>query len=236
MDNRREYMRHRSRIQHFIKRAEKRGYDFSGFQLPAIPERITKKDVKKLQNLTPEKLYKKAEITEGTNISKRDKTNRKRRKRNDKGPGVAQPPNIADPKNVPDDVYTVLENVEEEIRNFTPKSLWYQTKPHKGKSFVDTKTDEKNRVNAILNGAISQLGREAVAINLSNNASEVNNLIQEILYGSGSVEGNFRNARTQVNFDIIRFSAICYGRPLTLSESIALTESQEENEEYSDES
>lgn len=48
------------RIKQFIKRAEKRGYDFPDYVLPEKPQRITKKTLEKLESLTPENLYKKA--------------------------------------------------------------------------------------------------------------------------------------------------------------------------------
>ena len=53
---------------------------------------------------------------------------------------------------------------------------------------------------------------------------EANTLVQEILYGSGDREGNFKDGRTQVNFDLARFSAIIMGRPLTVDESKDLAE------------
>ena len=55
-----EYRHQRRRIQQFMRRAEKRGYQFSQNALPDRPKRITEKSVKRLQELTPEKLYKKA--------------------------------------------------------------------------------------------------------------------------------------------------------------------------------
>lgn len=56
-----EYRHQRRRIQQFMRRAEKRGYQFSPNALPDRPKRITEKSVKRLQELTPEKLYKKAQ-------------------------------------------------------------------------------------------------------------------------------------------------------------------------------
>lgn len=49
------------RIKQFIRRAEKRGYQFSENVLPQQPKRITKQSVERLRKLTPEQLYKKAE-------------------------------------------------------------------------------------------------------------------------------------------------------------------------------
>lgn len=55
-----EYRKQRRRVQQFLRRAEKRGYQFDENVLPSTPKRITKKAVERLQKLTPEKLYKKS--------------------------------------------------------------------------------------------------------------------------------------------------------------------------------
>lgn len=55
------YKKQVRRIKQFIRRAEKRGYQFSENVIPQQPKRITKKSVERLRKLTPEQLYKKAE-------------------------------------------------------------------------------------------------------------------------------------------------------------------------------
>ena len=56
----RAYSKQIKRIKQFIRRAEKRGYQFSDNVIPKKPKRITAGSVRKLASLTPEKLYKKA--------------------------------------------------------------------------------------------------------------------------------------------------------------------------------
>lgn len=56
----RDYSKQVKRIKQFIRRAEKRGYQFSEDVLPQKPKRVTQASVRKLAKLTPEKLYKKA--------------------------------------------------------------------------------------------------------------------------------------------------------------------------------
>lgn len=58
--NQRAYSKQVKRIKQFIRRAEKRGYHFADDVLPQQPKRITQASIRKLQNLTPEKLYQKA--------------------------------------------------------------------------------------------------------------------------------------------------------------------------------
>ena len=55
-----EYRRERSRIQRFIKRAEKRGYVFEDNIIPNIPKNITAASIRRLQKLTPKELYSRA--------------------------------------------------------------------------------------------------------------------------------------------------------------------------------
>ena len=56
----RDYSKQVKRIKQFIRRAEKRGYQFSEDVLPQKPKRVTQASVRKLAKLTPEKLYQKA--------------------------------------------------------------------------------------------------------------------------------------------------------------------------------
>lgn len=55
-----EYNKELRRIKQFIRRAEKRGYQFKDNVIPERPNRITKASVRKLKKITPETLYKKS--------------------------------------------------------------------------------------------------------------------------------------------------------------------------------
>lgn len=57
----REYARNRKRIQSAIRRLENRGYLVPSNILPERPKRITPASVRRLENITIEKLYKKSE-------------------------------------------------------------------------------------------------------------------------------------------------------------------------------
>lgn len=56
----RAYSKQVKRIKQFIRRAEKRGYQFNENVLPKRPNRVTQASVRKLAKLTPDKMYKKA--------------------------------------------------------------------------------------------------------------------------------------------------------------------------------
>lgn len=55
-----EYKKQRKRIQSFLSKARKRGYEFAENALPKIPKTIKPESVERLRKITPEKLYKKA--------------------------------------------------------------------------------------------------------------------------------------------------------------------------------
>ena len=58
--NQQLYKKELKRIQSFIKRAEKRGYQFADDVVPKIPKRVTKEELYKIKKLTPEMLYRKS--------------------------------------------------------------------------------------------------------------------------------------------------------------------------------
>ena len=49
-----------TRIKNFIRRATKRGYEFSDNVIPTMPKRVTKKSIEKIRNIKPKDLYSKA--------------------------------------------------------------------------------------------------------------------------------------------------------------------------------
>ena len=49
-----------TRIKNFIRRATKRGYEFSDTIIPTMPKRVTKKSIEKIKNIKPKDLYSKA--------------------------------------------------------------------------------------------------------------------------------------------------------------------------------
>lgn len=62
-----EYNKQLKRVKSFIRRAEKKGFVFSENVVPSRPKRITQASVRKLEKLTPNKLYQKAKyVSEAT--------------------------------------------------------------------------------------------------------------------------------------------------------------------------
>lgn len=58
--NQQLYKKELKRIQSFIKKAEKRGYQFFENVVPEMPKRVTKEDLYNIKKLTPELLYRKS--------------------------------------------------------------------------------------------------------------------------------------------------------------------------------
>lgn len=58
--NQQLYKKELKRIQSFIKKAEKRGYQFFENVVPEMPNRVTQQDLYKIRKLTPELLYRKS--------------------------------------------------------------------------------------------------------------------------------------------------------------------------------
>lgn len=208
------YSKERKRINQFIRRATKRGYVFPENVVPAKPQTISEGSVKALQRITTDSLYRKATYIDSSSgkkvpgvIGRKYERSRASKKAaaTRAGKGI-----IADP--IPDFSKLVLANVREEIDRWSPYPNWT---PY----FTQLKENDKNIVASALDGAIAQDGEKAVALRLEQHATEVNSLLQEILYGSGGKEG-----RSQVNFDLTRFSSIIMGRALTIEESKKLTE------------
>lgn len=223
-----EWGKQRDRIRQAERRIINRGYELLRSTI-SRPDKITKRDVDKLKRVTTDKLYKNAKfVTEnGQRISG---TKRRQQERKSSAQKAANTRKISKDKSFykeqaeyyPSITDTVLKNVEDEIRRWQPpanRSEWFQKK----------KEADKNLLQRILEGAIQSEGREAVAARLEANAEEVNRIVQEVLYESGGGDAD-RSGRSKINFDLVRFSAILMGRPLTVDESKTLTDFEESGE------
>lgn len=224
-----EYMRERRRIQSWLRRATGRGFE-TQYKLPAIPKRITEASVRRLAKITAEYLYNKSvwvnpqtgEIFEGQEAKKAQRQFVRQPK--EKTPEIKV--EIPKPEELPHFSDIALANLESEISGWQAKEYWTP-------GLMQAKERERNKAQRILQGAINKLGREQVARNCEANAFELNDIIANILYGSGKIEGNFKDSRTQVNEDLVRFRNICYGtESMTQQEAIELSKAMEYNEIY----
>lgn len=197
--NKQLYKKQEKRIKSFYRRAEKRGYRFETKEIFDVTKTITQKELKRLSQLTPRKLYESATYldpvsgktvsgTEGRVIERRAAYYKGREKQ------MATP---YTPIQYDDDYYSwmyehqydytppdtttdILQNVEdlfEVIDSYEHKDNW-------SPEFRRIKTNDKNMLVNMLTGAISQLGRRQVAENIEANANELKNQIEAVLYGN----------------------------------------------------
>lgn len=124
---------------------------------------------------------------------------------------------------MPSDAYITLEAIREEIGKWQPQSTWSE-------NLTKAKETDKDTLSRILEGAIATDGEYDVAKRLLDNAELVHRLINEILYSSGGSKSKYNTGRDQVNVDLVTFATIVKGHPLTVDESISLTEVTENYE------
>lgn len=119
----RAYFKQVKRIKQFIRRAEKRGYQFSEDVLPKKPKRVTQASVRKIEKLTPEKLYKKAvygglasygEIVPGIEGVKLERSLRAKKAAETRKYRLAVP--VQEPTNTPG--FVPPENISEDVTFF----------------------------------------------------------------------------------------------------------------------
>lgn len=236
-----EYNKQRRRIQRFLRAATKRGYQFD-FILEESIKNPTLKDIQRLRSITPEKLYKTANYTtpegvvltgkqgrhyENSQRSKKGAQTKKRKKEINDGLN-------ADRNNARERFYksrkiepetehapatdVVLQNILEEIRRWDTPLYW-------SSFFTEQKENDKGILERMIEGAISTYGREEIARRLEENASRVNEIVQNILYGSGG-----RHSNLDINFELVSMANILNGGYLNQRESAILTGAAEYNE------
>lgn len=123
----------------------------------------------------------------------------------------------------PSEVDNVLANIEEQLNRWSPSPNWTP-------SLAGVKENDKNIVQSMYEGALSEYGREGLAQILQGKASQINSLLGEILYASGDKEGNFKDGNTRVNFDINLFASLLNDKPLSIHQSERLTDLAESME------
>lgn len=117
-----------------------------------------------------------------------------------------------------------IEDILYVIDNRDIKESWWA---HKRDPLGRYKEEDANRLRGVLDQAIAEQGREAVAARIAENAQDIGEMITQALQGSGD---RYReNGREAVNALVQKFAAILRGRPLTASESLELTEQGEED-------
>lgn len=245
---RKEYYKNRTRIQRFVRSAEKRGYTFDVGIIPEIPKNITEGSVRRLEKITPKSLYKRSSFSyttqEGHTVTLKgkqpkaieneflEKTNSdlEETKTNEvkhpvKKEESVQPHtrfyNESDYEegegNEADEVDDGLATLRELIDSWAPSANWTE-------SLTASKQADQHVAKNVLYAAIAELGEKQVVKNVQSHGEELKDLLNHVLYDSGSREGNFKDGRTQVNADIKRFQELLLGHTLSQQEAMKTQE------------
>lgn len=174
-----EYNKQRKRIQSFIRKHEKEGFYFEENILPAVPKKITKASVSRLQKITPQKLYSKAvyagEASYGEIVSsykgrqlRRQEAKKKREKRQRLKKQRVKTPR---PNHIKENVST-----DKSFYTRTVLSGWYATLDNYSKS------PAYRVLRMWMNKLIRDNGEDAVARMLEHAASNGNILVWSVAY------------------------------------------------------
>ena len=201
--NQQQWKKEVNRLKQFIKRAEKRGFTFDDI-IPATPKRITKKQLNLIKSLTPNVLYSRSQYTDPQTGQSMTGTEGRRLERSRAAlkrfkPSTYNPPIEAD---------SVLYQIEQMIADWKPFPNW-------SKYFTEVKREDKNRLKALLDGKIAEVGRKETARRLQENAEGINHMADEILYSSDE---------DAVNMDLNYIATVLKGSPLTADESAYYTQ------------
>lgn len=124
-----------------------------------------------------------------------------------------------DEQGLPRETEVAFNQIEDLINNWTESVLWSE-------ELKRIKRADRNTLKSVLDGAINSLGREQVIRNCVNHERDLIDIVNRVLYGSGSKYKEY-SAREGVQIDINKFTEILYGRPLTVAESKDISDMME---------
>lgn len=222
---REEYKKQRRRIQSFLSRAKKRGYQFLNNVLPRQPKKITKASIRRLAKLTPDVLYEKATwVDPNSGESLRGVIARQEeRKAAARRAAKTRKSNLAKEKspirNIDD---TILSNFRSQIRRLDQEAANYFQGWKKGAKYMQVMADHRKKVTgtifAALDGAIAKEGKANVVDRLEENAAELNRLLEIALL----------DYKDKGDLALSTILEIVGGTTLTLAESLQANEMSEE--------
>lgn len=124
---------------------------------------------------------------------------------------------------MPTEEEAIFDMVYEWVENWAVSPVW-------SSELSQLKREDRNLLKSVIDGAVAELGKLQVCLNLKGKTTEYMGLVQEVLYASGT---KFKDdGRQGIQERINRIAAILWGRPLTVDESIVLTNISERMNEY----
>lgn len=224
-----EYANELRKLKRRVRNIEKRGYSVSKSLIPKKPKTIRQESIENLKKRKSEFIYKRSVYTspQGTTIKG---TERRSQERSEAAKKAAETrwqrfyeeqereqdhSNYKYDPNPSYDKLVMFQNVYEQFALWTPNSWWSD-------ELKELKQRDRDIGWGILQGAINELGSDAVADNMYNNALRVNELVNKILYESGN-QYKEDSRSGEINHSLVEFEAIIRGRAITIRESIEWT-------------
>lgn len=237
---RKEISKQKKRIRQQIRRIEKRGYTVPANIIPPMPKHPTEKTLSRLQKITSDYLYKKAVYTSPEGVTMKG-TERRKMERSEAAKRAAEtrrqfyekvktpeeagsppPPPAPEPEPQtgyewygPEESFVVYWRIQDQIEEWTPSPFW-------SRELTQFKEHDHQRLKNIFNDAIIKEGWKTVARRIQDNALDIQDIVDRVLYSSGSAYRD--TGREGINQDLNRFSSILNNRPLTVQESAEFTE------------
>lgn len=184
-DFKQAYVKQLKRIKQFIRRAEKRGYQFAQNLIPKKPKKITQKSVERLKKITPEKAYKKSvyggeatygEIVKGTKGRQEERKLRSKRAAETRRARKEQ-------QTVPTPTYNVPDNISGDTSFFDKMVIneYRRNIAHFGnKAYAE--------LGSWLDNLTSEYGEHAVAEMLEDGASSGTVVTYQIAYDDSKLQ------------------------------------------------
>lgn len=230
-----------------VERLKQRGVYIPDLFKPEIPKRVTKQSIARIKSLRKElEFYEQVMYKKPRDLSPEDQKRRERirariryaqRKTFARHEGEAAPSTV--PKSPPPSaVDLVLDNVMSML------AAWNVETDVPYPYLTHTKTRHHDILANILNGAVTRRGKEAVAKSLEDNAAEVLDSVNRILYVSSETlspiwtehHGDYLDSvmayNSSIQADIATIAAIVNSEPLSAAESEALTDMMEDSDDY----
>lgn len=197
-ESEKQYSKQLKRVKQFIRMAEKRGYVFEENVIPERPKKVTKASVRKLERLTPEKLYKKAlYLDEATGeIEEAQKRRKEERKQSAKKAAKTRKERqkakrnwtIEDAKkhikDLPKEGEVVFTNVIEDFVNrLQTDTSWVKFKKRHPLASQESEKS-KGILLALVQNQINLFGEEEIGNRLQANADKLTELISIVLWDS----------------------------------------------------
>ena len=193
------YSKQLKRIKQFIRRAEKRGFIFKEDIIPQKPKKVTKASVRKLEKLTPEKLYKKSlyveestgEIEEATEKDEKKKENKELEKllklekkdRNNAVVGLLKTQK-KHREQLPSEGKEVFKNIIDDfISRLQIDTSWVGRKRRRPVALQETIRSQSVLL-SLINQQIALFGEEEIGNRLQANSDKLSELITIVLWDS----------------------------------------------------